>query len=366
MADKAKNVEKKGTLLQLLWGAGGIYACFLYYGSLQEDVFRYKSETGEKFKYIWFLQVLESLANVGFSFAYLAAMGFTRNIPHDMFAMTGFTQVSAKYCTNAALASGVSFPVATLAKSGKMVPVMIGSLLLGGATYSLREYIQVFAIVAGTAIVSLGGGKKKSGGESTLWGVAFLAVSLICDGLTGGVQKRLKAKTAEKGVKLGPYDFMFWTNVYMLATALVFSIVNWEVAGIAFCLRFPDVMWLIIKFSICSALGQSFIFYTIATFDPLVCTTVTTTRKIFSVLYSIVFKGNPLAPSGWFGVMVASGGILAEIMDKSSGQKEIPKDDKDGKGMQLNPDGTTSMTFGTCEWGGRWGRMGSCRVCTNN
>ena len=290
-----KFVEKKGTLTQLLWGAGGIYACFLYYGSLQEDVFKYKSESGESFQYIWWLQVLEAAANVLVSFAFLAYTGFTRNIPHDMFAMTGFTQVSAKYCTNAALAAGVSFPVATLAKSGKMVPVMIGSLFLGGATYTMREYMQVASIVAGTAIVSMGG-SKKGGGSSSFTGLLFLCGSLMCDGLTGGVQKRLKAKTAEKGIKVKPYDFMFWTNLYMLGVATVFALLNGEVfAGTGFLIKHPEILTLIAQFCLCSAIGQSFIFYTIATFDPLVCTTVTTTRKIFSVLYSILFKGNKMS-----------------------------------------------------------------------
>ena len=41
------------------------------------------------------------------------------------------------------------------------------------------------------------------------------------------------------------------------------------------------------NFCLCSALGQSAIFFTLANFDPLVCTTVTTTRKIFSVLLDI-------------------------------------------------------------------------------
>merc|ERR1711977_582023 len=50
--------------LELLFGAGGIYAAFLYYGSLQEDVFRYASEEGDKFTQVWFLQVLEALCNV--------------------------------------------------------------------------------------------------------------------------------------------------------------------------------------------------------------------------------------------------------------------------------------------------------------
>ena len=59
--------EEKGGLsgaVKLLIGAGGIYGAFLYYGSLQEDVFRYTAEDGSAFKEAWFLQVLEALANV--------------------------------------------------------------------------------------------------------------------------------------------------------------------------------------------------------------------------------------------------------------------------------------------------------------
>eukprot|EP01059_Diplonema_ambulator_P034874 TRINITY_DN802_c0_g1_i1.p1 TRINITY_DN802_c0_g1~~TRINITY_DN802_c0_g1_i1.p1 ORF type:complete len:355 (+),score=104.03 TRINITY_DN802_c0_g1_i1:76-1140(+) len=328
MADKApeKNVEKKGTLPQLLWGAGGIYACFLYYGSLQEDVFKFASEDGEKFKYVWCLQVMEALANVLVGFAALAATGFTRGIPHDLFSMTGFTQVLSKWCTNTALREGVSFPVATLAKSAKMVPVMVGSLFLGGATYTMREYAQVAAIVIGTSIVSLGGGKKSSQ-ESSFIGLFLLVASLCCDGLTGGVQKRLKAKTAEKGIKLKAYDFMFWTNAYMFIVAVLAAVLNGEVVGcIEFCTKSPAIFWVIIRFSTCSALGQSFIFYTISTFDPLTNATVTTTRKIFSVLYSILFKGNSLSNMGWFGVFVACVGVVADIFEKSHESKApIPK-----------------------------------------
>lgn len=43
---------------KLVIGAGGIYAAFLYYGTLQEDVFHYTSLDGSKFKAAWFLQFL--------------------------------------------------------------------------------------------------------------------------------------------------------------------------------------------------------------------------------------------------------------------------------------------------------------------
>lgn len=134
---------------------------------MQEDVFRYTTEDGTKFNHVWYLQVLESLANVVFGTIALTIIGLTRNdekgwwggtpnLPKKPFLSTGLTQVCSKGFTSLALANGLSFPVATLAKSGKMAPVMLGSLVLGGANYSLREYLQVMAIIAGTAILSMG------------------------------------------------------------------------------------------------------------------------------------------------------------------------------------------------------------------
>ena len=44
--------------IKLLIGVGGIYAAFLYYGTLQEDVFHFKAPDGSMFKAAWFLQFL--------------------------------------------------------------------------------------------------------------------------------------------------------------------------------------------------------------------------------------------------------------------------------------------------------------------
>ena len=305
--------------VKLLIGAGGIYAAFLYYGSLQEDVFRYTAEDGSQFKQAWLLQVLEALANVVIGFIGMQLTGPTKGIPKQAFAISGASQVTAKACTSLALANGLSFPVATLAKSGKMAPVMLGSLILGGASYSIREYLQVAAIIGGTAIVSMG--KKKGGGSSSsMMGVAYIVMSLVLDGVTAGFQKRLKEETKKAGVKPKPYDFMFWTNWYMCVTAVVISCALNEVKpGLAFCTANPEIFEKIIKFALCSAVGQSFIFYTIANFDPLVLSTVTTTRKIFSVMLSIFLKGHSLSLTGWSGIALACSGIFSELLAKMGG-----------------------------------------------
>lgn len=321
--DKVIMKEEAGlpSSVKLLIGAGGIYCAFLYYGSLQEDVFRFTTDDGSSFKQAWFLQVLEAFANVIVGFVGMQLSGPTKGIPLRMFGISGASQVTAKACTSLALANGLSFPVATLAKSGKMAPVMAGSLLLGGAQYDLREYLNVAAIIGGTAIVSLG--KKKGGSiENSSLGVIFIVLSLILDGVTAGFQKRLKAETAKVGVKPKPYDFMFWTNVFMCLTAGVIAGALGEVqSGLTFCSTNPDILSKIIKFAVCSAVGQSFIFYTIANFDPLILSTVTTTRKIFSVLLSIFLKGHSLSTMGWSGICMACGGILSELQTKQSKSK---------------------------------------------
>lgn len=92
--------------LRLVFGAGGIYAAFLFYGSLQEDVFRYEAADGTKFDQAWFLQFLEAMANVAIGFVGMHVAGGTKNIPQKFFIISGASQVSSKAFTSLSLARG--------------------------------------------------------------------------------------------------------------------------------------------------------------------------------------------------------------------------------------------------------------------
>lgn len=109
---------------------------------------------------------------------------------------------------------------------------------------------------------------------------------------------------------------MFWTNFFMAIVATSIALVLGEAqSGIKFCSQNPILLNKIMRFALCSAVGQSFIFYTISNFNSLVCTTVTTTRKVFSVLLSIFLKGHAMNSQGWAGIAIASAGILSELSD---------------------------------------------------
>jgi len=327
----AQGAAVEGSLLQLLLGAGGIYAAYMYYGVLQEDVMGYTAADGTKFHSTWFIQVLEALANVVVGgIGRQLAGGGTSGLNLQLLGYGGIAQVSAKAFTMSALANGLSFPVVTLAKSGKMVPVMIGSILMGGKKYTMKQYISVLAIIAGTCIVS--SGKKKGGGSDSLVGLMFIIGSLCMDGLAGGAQERLKKDSKVTGKYPTAWDNMFWTNTFMALTALVIAGLFGELAtGYKFCTENPEIFKMIGKFCACSAFGQTFIFFVIANFDSLTCTTVTTTRKVFSVLLSIFLKGHSLSTVGWGGLGLASAGILSELQDKYMAGKKKPDEQKKKK-----------------------------------
>jgi len=198
--------------VKLLIGATGIYTSFLYYGLLYEDVFNFKNSSGDPFNHVWFLQTCECCMNV---LVGVLGGGVGRG---GWFGISGVTQVIAKVLTSLSLSHGLSFPIATLAKSCKLLPVLLGSLLLGNAHYTHRDYLQTLAIIIGTCIVSLG--SKKNSDESSMIGIMYILGSLLLDGLTAGIQKRLKGEMAKSGVKMGGFSMMMWTNIWMGAVCI--------------------------------------------------------------------------------------------------------------------------------------------------
>jgi len=218
----------------------------------------------------------------------------------------------------------VSYPTQVLGKSCKMVPVMLGAMVLGGKSYACIEYAQVVLITIGVCVFNLFGKKKKAGEDSTL-GLALIGFSLVMDAVTGGLQDKVKKRTKELNPEAGPkpvptmHESMFWTNLsgFLVAVALAFA-TGQMVEGIDFCQRHPEVLTAIMVYSLASSVGQNFIYFMITQFGPLELTAVTTTRKIFTTLYS-VFRNpdNKLVPLQWLGCGLVFAGMLLELVQQA-------------------------------------------------
>jgi hypothetical protein len=83
---------------------------------VQEGIYKYSADDGSTFQFTTFLLVVECALNVAVGAAGAFAAGRTTGLPQSMFALTGATQIAAKFFTNAAMATGVSFPTQVLRK----------------------------------------------------------------------------------------------------------------------------------------------------------------------------------------------------------------------------------------------------------
>jgi len=318
------------TELKLLIACCGIFFSFSYFAVLQEDV--YKTDYGgEKFKFTFLALLVERGINAAIAALGVAVLGGSGlKIPYMDIFNSGISQMLAMAGSNEALRY-VSYPTQVLGKSCKMVPVMAGGLLLGGKSYTVFEYLQVVLITGGVVVFNFGG-KSKSGGADSTYGLALIGFSLFMDMVTGGLQDKVKKSTKDlnpgaKSAKPTMHESMLWTNVSgcLIAGALAMATGHLS-EGIAFCTRHPEVMNAMLIYSLASAVGQNFIYYTVTEFGPLLLTTVTTTRKIFSTLYS-VFRNpeNSLSEMQWGGCCLVFAGLLLDVASKYMPGKAAPK-----------------------------------------
>ncbi|CAN0389643.1 unnamed protein product, partial [Ectocarpus sp. 12 AP-2014] len=82
---------------------------------------------------------------------------------------------------------------------------------------------------------------------------------------------------------------MFYTNAWALGFLSAAAFASGQfVKGSLFCADNPLVIGYVVAFSLAAACGQFFIYYTITTFNPLACATITTTRKFFTIVFSVI------------------------------------------------------------------------------
>merc|ERR1719357_1963792 len=114
----------------------------------------------------------------------------------SFYACASLTYLLAMVTSNKALL-WVNYPTQVIGKSCKPIPVMILGVLFGGKRYPVLKYLFVLLIVAGVALFMY---KPKSNTADNTSasiigaGELLLALSLLCDGLTGAVQERMKTE----------------------------------------------------------------------------------------------------------------------------------------------------------------------------
>lgn len=219
----------------------------------------------------------------------------------------------------------VPYPTQVVAKAAKPIPVMVLGVLLGRKSYSLQKYFFILLIVLGVVLFMFKEGKENKSAESTGLGEILLILSLSMDGLTGAIQERMRAASKPSAQHM-MLAMNYWSSL-MVGTALIMT--GEGRAFMSFALKYPELFGHLASLAITGAIGQLFIFMMVSHFGPLPCSVVTTTRKFFTVLFSVLFFGNSLTGRQWLGTLLVFSGLFADmLMGKKPSGNDKKKEEK--------------------------------------
>lgn len=325
--------------LQFILCALGIYSCYLYYGVLQERIYKTPhGATGAKFTFSALLLTAQTLTNALCALLFLlatrtplASANGKANVHLGDYFSVSLSYLLAMWFSFTALRH-MSYPMQALGKSCKLIPVMLMGILIRRRRHPPRDFVCVLLISAGVALFSWKSGKSST--PTSPLGVVLLLLSLFMDGVTGPLQERLVARHNPS-----THQLMFWQNLVACAICACMSAVTEGAAAPAFVARHPAVVRDIAAFAVMSALGQNFIFYTVRNFSALAVTTITTTRKMFTILLSIVLFNHRMVARQWVGLVLVFLAIawntLAKSRERERARKEALAAGKDADGKKV-------------------------------
>ncbi|XP_002125771.2 solute carrier family 35 member B1 isoform X1 [Ciona intestinalis] len=295
----------------------GIFCCYLVYGFIQEGITRGDYD-GERFTFSQALVFVQCVINAIFAKAMIVFLTKPEQdkTPKPLYAACAFCYMGAMVASNHALLY-IAYPKQVLGKACKPIPVMILGVLLAHKRYPIAKYFCVLMIVLGVAGFMYKDGKDSgdsAGLVSMGFGEILLLVSLTLDGLTGVTQERMRAHHFTNHHYM-MHNVNLW-SCFILGAALL--ITGEGTQFVQFVMKHPKVVTHLAMFSVMSALGQHFIFLTVVTFGPLTCSVITTTRKFFTILFSVFIFQNPMNTRQWLSTALVFAGLgLDSIYGKS-------------------------------------------------
>ncbi|KAK3926131.1 Adenosine 3'-phospho 5'-phosphosulfate transporter 1 [Frankliniella fusca] len=302
--------------LQLLYCFGGLQTSYLIWGVLQEKIMTQASEyynaddERANFKDSEFLVFVNRVLAFAFSGIHLMFTKHPRhNCPLYKYVYCSLTNILSSWCQYEAL-KFVTFPTQVLVKASKIIPVMIMGKVVSKKKFEYYEYVTAVMMSIGMIMFLLNnGGDQKGVKETTVSGIVLMAMYMTMDSFTSNWQSKLFSTYHMSSVQMMCGVNLFsclFTAVSLVSQGSLFK-------SFLFMSKFPSFALDCFFLSLCSASGQLFIFYTIATFGPVVFVIITTLRQVFAILLSCIIYDHHLSALAAFGVSVVFIAIFLRI-----------------------------------------------------
>eukprot|EP00639_Heterosigma_akashiwo_P000870 CAMPEP_0194575480 /NCGR_PEP_ID=MMETSP0292-20121207/10950_1 /TAXON_ID=39354 /ORGANISM="Heterosigma akashiwo, Strain CCMP2393" /LENGTH=461 /DNA_ID=CAMNT_0039427281 /DNA_START=129 /DNA_END=1511 /DNA_ORIENTATION=+ len=299
--------------LALIFCFFGIMGSFIMYGIVME----YATSGGRHLHELSMIFITSTLYSITAVIGRSLTAETPTTVPKEKLLVLALTSMGSTFTSVRSLRY-VIYPIQVLAKSCKPVPVMLMGAVMG-KKYPLKKYVNVCVIVTGVALFMQkgggGGGDADQGGANQLFGVLLLFISLCFDGGTGAYEDKLMGKE-----HVGPFDLMFNIQFGKALIAALCLIVFGQINYFFETVRETGPILLVLGLT--GALGQVFIFVTIAKFGALTCAIIGLARKIVTLITSILIYGHTVTYVQAFGLALSISAMVMNFLDKGKKKKK--------------------------------------------
>uniref|UniRef100_A0A0L0NRI8 UDP-galactose transporter homolog 1 n=1 Tax=Candidozyma auris TaxID=498019 RepID=A0A0L0NRI8_CANAR len=339
---------KDNSVLTLILCVLGLYVLFLSWSLLQERIntkpYEYIGDSPVFFKAPLLVNTVQAF------FACLVGLGYSilahKQNPFEIFESNASKNSTGsatyvRFFIAIAITSTISSPLGykalkhvdylafLLAKSCKLLPVMLVHFVLYKTRFPPHKYMVAGMVTLGVILFTTSHSSERNktsiNDGNIVLGMLQLAGSMLLDGLMNSTQDQI-FKLPNTQHKLTGASLMCILNLLVCLLSvgfiLIFQFENEALYAWKFVQKYPQLLIDILAFSILGAAGQVFVFLILEKFDSIILVTATVTRKMISMILSVLLFGHKLSTGQWLGVLFVFGGIGYESYLKLSSKKK--------------------------------------------
>jgi UDP-galactose transporter B1 len=294
----------------------GIYICYFTYGFLQEEIItnlKIDAVLPLLFQYVIALSVSLTI-NVIIDYVNRTEPESVKPMEMYVGLLNNITMLASNYALEY-----VDYPTQALVKSSKILPVMAFGWARGTYDHKAYKYMCAFMITVGLIVFNIAKlGSKFTDMTISAVGFGLLFVSLFFDGLLS-TQSDIEKK---KRKRPNAFHLMVSNNIVGILSCSVIMLYKYYTSGVNMIYEVNSQnFYSLLTIGCCSCVGQIFIYTTISRFDGFLLSVVNTSRKFFSILFSIVWFGHHIGWLHWVGIIIVIGAIVCDVVISESDRR---------------------------------------------
>ncbi|KAF9811234.1 hypothetical protein SFRURICE_002603 [Spodoptera frugiperda] len=253
-------------IIQFMFCLVSVFIFYLAYGYFLELLFT----NSEVSLYITLVQFLITTA-----LSYIESLirsRIKRKVPLRTYALLAGLTLGTMAFSNLAL-SYLNYPTQLIFKSCKLIPVMIGSIIILGKRYGFLDYVSAVVMCIGLTMFTLA--DSQTSPKFNFIGVIVISLALLCDAIIGNVQEKAMKQHHASNNEVVFYSYAIG-SIYLL-----------------FITDPLTTYWDIFFLSLTGYLGLQAVLTLVRICGATIAVTVTTFRKVLSIIISFLVFSKP-------------------------------------------------------------------------